>query len=568
MNRHKKPARRGRRRLPAWSRLLGAVVLVLGLGFAGALALAPNNVASPPPPQVREAAGLRSLGGNAGEAAPGADPSRSTLVLYDGGGDDWQAESDAVQTAHLASHGGRWEMRPAREYRSGDLKRFTAAIYVGTVEGAQIPRALLSDVADRARPVLWMGANIGQLFTAEPAATAAYGWRPRGVDWSTTMTVDYSGQRLRRETSGDVRLTVIDAPSGERAEILAMARPQNGPSFPWAVRSDTFTYIGEVPFAYVDVGNRYLAAADIIARLVRPTPPPSRRALLRLEDVGPNTDPQQLRDIADFLSSRRVPFSIATYGYYRDPLGRANDGRPTEHRLVDKPDLVAALKYAIDRGGTLVMHGYSHQYGDVSNPYSGTSADDFEFYLASVDEKDNVRLSGPVPEDSPAWAADRVASGRGEFRRAGLPEPEIFEFPHYAGSAASYEAVQDAFGVRYDQGTYFAGMCSQGRCDDPRPDASHLYQQAFPFVVRDVYGSVVVPENLGNVAPGEYNNHSARSAADIVNAARSMSVVRDGIASTFYHPFLGVERLNQVVTGIQELGYTFVSARDVLPDSS
>ena len=57
-------------------------------------------------------------------------------------------------------------------------------------------------------------------------------------------------------------------------------------------------------------------------------------------------------------------------------------------------------------------------------------------------------------------------------------------------------------------------------------------------------------------------------AADIVNAARSMSVVRDGIASTFYHPFLGVERLNQVVTGIQELGYTFVSARDVLPDSS
>ena len=82
-----------------------------------------------------------------------------------------------------------------------------------------------------------MGANIGQLFTAEPAATAAYGWRPRGVDWSTTMTVDYSGQRLRRETSGDVRLTVIDAPSAERAEILAMARPQNGPSFPWAVRS-------------------------------------------------------------------------------------------------------------------------------------------------------------------------------------------------------------------------------------------------------------------------------------------------------------------------------------------
>jgi uncharacterized protein YdaL len=382
------------------------------------------------------------------------------------------------------------------------------------------------------------------------------------------MTVDYSGQSLRRTTSGDVRLTVINAAPRGRAQILAMARPQTGAPFPWAVRSGTFTYIGEVPYAYVDVGNRYLAAADIIARHVRPTPTaPPRRALLRLEDVGPNTDPQQIRVVADFLSSRHVPFSVATYGYYRDPLGRANDGTPTEFRLVDKPDLVAALKYAIDRGGTLLMHGYSHQYRDVPNPYSGTSADDFEFFLAEVDPEDSVQLSGPVPEDSLAWASDRVASGRGEFRRAGLPEPEIFEFPHYAGSAASYQTVQDAFGVRYDQGTYFAGLCPQGRCDQPRPDPAHLYQQAFPFLVRDVYGSAVVPENLGNVAPVEYNNHPARSSADIVSAARSMLVVRDGIASTFYHPFLGVEKLDQVVTGIQELGYTFVPARDVLQTS-
>ena len=32
--------------------------------------------------------------------------------------------------------------------------------------------------------------------------------------------------------------------------------------------------------------------------------------------------------------------------------------------------------------------------------------------------------------------------------------------------------------------------------------------QFFPYLVRDVYGSLVIPENLGNPVPVGYNNHS------------------------------------------------------------
>jgi len=343
-----------------------------------------------------------------------------------------------------------------------------------------------------------MGDNVEQLFTAQPAATSSYGWRPSGPDTLDVPQVDYGGQRLLRRTGLSEVMNRVELTPGSRATTLGVAVHADGSSYPWAVSARNLTYIGEVPFSYVDTKDRYLAAADIIERTVAPDTPNRKRALIRIEDVGPNTDPGQIRAIADLLSARGVPFSLATYPYYRDPLGAAHNGTPASFRLVDAPALVDALQYARQRGATIIMHGYSHQYESARNPYDATSGSDFEFYAAHVDTENAVQLDGPVPADSRRWAADRLAIGRAEFIRVGLPDLGIFEFPHYTGSAASYAAVQDAFGVRYDQGTYFAGLCPAGACTTEEvPGPEGLFQQYFPYPVRDVYGSMVIPENIG-----------------------------------------------------------------------
>jgi uncharacterized protein YdaL len=87
--------------------------------------------------------------------------------------------------------------------------------------------------------------------------------------------------------------------------------------------------------------------------------------------------------------------------------------------------------------------------------------------------------------------------------------------------------------------------------------------QFFPYAVTDVYGSKVLPENLGNYEPQAYNQHPPRLPADMLATAKRNLVVRDGFASFFYHPYLGVEALAETVTGIQALGYTFVSPSEV-----
>jgi uncharacterized protein YdaL len=261
--------------------------------------------------------------------------------------------------------------------------------------------------------------------------------------------------------------------------------------------------------------------------------------------------------VAELLDKEDVPFSFGVYPVYQDPNGVAHNGRPTTIRLSQRPEVVEAIRHLIACGGTMVMHGVTHQYADKANPYSGQSGDDYEFYRAHVDARDYVQLDGPVPEDSAQWASDRIAQGLAEFKAAGLPAPQIFEFPHYAGSASDYQAVARHFGYRYEQATYFRGQLTGGRID-----WRHSSDQFFPYPVRDVDGTVVLPENLGNYIPVGYNHNPPRSADDIVATARSGLVVRDGFASFFYHPYLGAAQLRPIVTGIRALGPSFVSPRE------
>jgi uncharacterized protein YdaL len=150
-------------------------------------------------------------------------------------------------------------------------------------------------------------------------------------------------------------------------------------------------------------------------------------------------------------------------------------------------------------------------------------------------------------------------ASRTDWMLAGLKQPTIFEFPHYAASAVDYQVVNSLFGKRYDRGLYFPGVLTGAKFD-----YSRQFGQFFPYAVRDVYGSAVIPENIGNVEPDAFNNHPARLPSDLLGAAKRNLVVRDGVASFFYHPDLGTDYLKQVVTGVKAQGYTFVSANSML----
>jgi uncharacterized protein YdaL len=489
-----------------------------------------------------------------GKAAPGGGTAK-TLILYDTTNTyGWLGEVYATQTANLSSHFGSWAAEPVSAYQTGDLDAYTAVIYIGSTYDEPIPATFLADVTATTKSVTWIYDNIWELTNSAAGFAAKYGFTSGLFDYSDVSEVDYKGTALTRDTadkSGIMNLQITDP---AKVTTVATAVRPNGTTFPWAVRSGNLTYVGEIPYAYVTSDDRYLAFSDMLFDVLGSTAAQKHRGLVRVEDVGPDSDPTELRAVADNLSAQKVPFSVAVYPRYRDPKGVHNGGKAQDYTLLSKPKVVAALKYMVAKGGTLIMHGYTHQYSTVPNPYDGVSANDFEFYSAHIDAADNVVYDGPVPGDSASWAAGRMASGELVFAAAGLGTPKTFEFPHYAASAVDYAAANTLYAQRYDRGLYFPGVLTGGK-----PDYTRQFGQFFPYTVRDVYGTVVVPENVGNVEPEPFNNHPPRLPADILASSNRNLVVRDGVASFFYHPYLGTSYLQTLVTGIKAQGYTFVS---------
>jgi uncharacterized protein YdaL len=493
-----------------------------------------------------------------GVGVPGA-PGAKTLVLYDStGAYGWLGEAYGTLTANLASRFGSWTAHPVTSYTAGELSGYTAVVYMGSTYDEPLPVAFLDDVLAAKTPVVWAYDNIWQLTARQAGFQAERGFLWRQFDLASVAEVRYKDTSLTRDASNAAGImdSMITDPS--RASVLAEAIRADGTSFPWAVRSGNLTYVGEIPLSYMTHDDRYLAFCDLLFDALAPTTATRHRALVRIEDVGPNSDPAELRAVADYLYSQQIPFTVAVYPRYRDPEGVNSGGNPQDYTLRQRPKVVSALKYLTSRGGTLLMHGYTHQYSDVMNPYDGVSGNDFEFYAAHVDASDRVIYDGPVAGDSEAWANSRLTAGLLEFRRAGLDQPMMFEFPHYAASAIDYQVVDSRFAIRYDRGLYFPGALTGAA-----PDYTRMVGQFFPYQVRDVYGTPIVPENIGNVTAA-YNTHPARLPADLIASAQRNLVIRDGYASFFYHPFLGTGYLQQMVEGVRALGYTFVPALETL----
>ena len=268
--------------------------------------------------------------------------------------------------------------------------------------------------------------------------------------------------------------------------------------------------------------DRVPAYADLLFDLLAPGTPERHRALVRLEDIDPTSDPEQLRAAADYLHSEGIPFGFGVVPRYRDPTGSENDGdaRRPAARLAD---VVAAIRYMKRKGGVLVEHGYT-RVGRRPEPLQRRDRRRRGVLPREGRPAAPVRYDGPLPGDtSPAWADRRIAFANREFEAARPRAPAIFEFPHYAASADGYAAARRRFATRWERSFYFSGVLSGGRIDHRRHAS-----QFFPYVVRDVYGSKVLPENLGSVNPARWHTYRSRPPEDILRAARANLVVRDG----------------------------------------
>src|SRR5262249_50350464 len=287
---------------------------------------------------------------------------------------------------------------------------------------------------------------------------------------------------------------------------------------PYAVRSGSFWYFADSVFSFNSEGDRSIVFADLLHEILNQPHPRERRALVRIEDVSADSNPADLRRVADVLSRRGIPFQVALIPIYKDPARRL------ELYLSDRPEVVQALRYMIARGGSIVLHGVTHQL-------NGVSADDFEFWDA---------LNAKPTSDSSAEAiAHKLEAALDECFRVGL-YPIAWETPHYTASLAHYRSLARVFTHAYERRMVV--------------DQSGT-EQFFPYEAEDFIGQSIIPENLG------YVNGEDPDPEKIVEGAGRLLAVRDPIASFFFHPYLESSYLETATDGLRRQGYQFISAK-------
>lgn len=488
----------------------------------------------------------------------------STLVLYDTTGPwGWLGELYAIMTANLASHFGSWTTKPVVSYTSGMLKQYNATVYIGSTYDEPVPNAFLDDVFATTTPVIWVYDNIWQLTARYPAFSSVYGWNWSSFDFSTVAQVNYPLPPSARPTQQLTRYAANNAgimnyaSIGPGVAVLANCVRSDGSTFPWALRSagpngGSLTYVGEIPLAYTSEGDRYLAFCDLLFDALAPATATQHRALVRLEDIDPTYDPNTLISVARWLNSQGVPFGFQIIPLYLDPLNV--NGVGSNIALQSKRALVSAIKTLQSLGGVMICHGYTHQYDSTANPYSGATGDDTEFYRITMNADHTLNFVGPVAEDLLAWAQGRFSAARQLYQNAGFPMPQFITFPSYAASAADYQTANGFFTAACERRLYPTGLLS----GQPY-NYGQVAGQFMPYTVKDVYGMKVLADTLGGIEPQPYFSYPARLPADIIAAAQRTLVVRDGWASFFYHTYDNISYLQQTVTGLKNLGYTFVS---------
>ena len=448
------------------------------------------------------------------------------LIVYEGKDSQTNpAKGDALQLFQLLGHFDLQKtLVPDSQYKTGECNSFDFVFYTGFTNACQPPDRFLDDIYSYRGTIVWLNTGIIAL-NSRHNLLKKYGFIPERYDSTAGFDAVVATDRNFRFTKGDNYLTIMSIRDRAKVEVLANAVAPAHLVSPYAIHSGNLYVFGDSPFSYVSTTDRYIFFAEKLHDILGQEHKEFHPALIRIEDVDPTEDPNSIRKIADLLHGEGVPFLVAVVPLYVDP------GNNVRIALSDKPDMVDALRYAEQHGGTIVMHGVTHQY-------HGVTTNDYEFWDGAANK--------PITNDNAAYVQQKLEIGVQELMRNGI-YPVAWETPHYGASEIDYAAIGKVFSTVVEQRMLMNDL---------------NYSQFFPYEIKkDMFGEKIIPENLGYVPLGS-NQEEEQAVKDIIEGARINLYVRDGYATAFFHPFMPIHLLKEIVEGIKGLGYTFVSLRD------
>ncbi|MCX8010209.1 MAG: DUF2334 domain-containing protein, partial [Ignavibacteria bacterium] len=269
---------------------------------------------------------------------------KKVLILAEGETDLKNfAIAEARQLANLLGHFNvDYKIKGVNQYFSNELSNYDYTFYIGFNIRNQVPDVFLNNIFSTRKEVIWL--NTGMLeFSSKYDLKNQFGFEITSID--STSGFDKVISEKKQFTKGDEHTAIIKIFNKNLVKVIATAiSSKSRTETPYIIKSKNLLYVTDSPFAYANETDRYLLFADMLHEILNEPHEESHYALLRIEDISPMDDPIKLREIADCLASKEIPFLVGVSPFYVNP----NEGLRVS--LSEKPEMVDALKYMVRNG--------------------------------------------------------------------------------------------------------------------------------------------------------------------------------------------------------------------------
>ncbi|KEO81316.1 polysaccharide deacetylase family protein [Tumebacillus flagellatus] len=422
------------------------------------------------------------------------------------------------------------EQNPQDADLVNEVARARYIVLLADRDGSQkLPQLWRGTVRDSAASLYFMGENPGDVFGDEGGGSAKSMGRD-SIITSTTNVSNVSGNAVASAT------TLLIHGKSYPLDVSLDIPNYHLPAPTEHVYSEVSNGTVQSPFissTHVGVRKRLIflcarytafyelsfAIADSLFDFFGAEVEPKHEAYVRIEDIHPERDPEEIRKIVEFLHGEGVPFLLAVI-----PIYQSGGERVT---LTDRPELVKALQEAQASGGTIVQHGTTHQY------YASETGEGYEFW-------DSIR-KGPIPDED-RYVTDKLELGL-QTLLANKLYPVAFEPPHYAMTRHGYEITA----------RYYSTVVGNLQITDtsfvttePPYSILHSYQGGLTFY----------PENGGYVSGDE-----PTVIPEMLANLRKVEIVRRSQSGVFFHSYLPLDDLKRLVKGMKEQHLAFFNLR-------
>lgn len=259
-------------------------------------------------------------------------------------------------------------------------------------------------------------------------------------------------------------------------------------------------------------------------------------ALIRIEDVsagsgiGPNQDFEKFRIMGDYLKLNNIKYNITWISRYKNPKKNI-DNDLLKNKTMSNVEFIYTLDYLINRGASIGLHGYTHQYGDT------VSASGSELTRSLNTTEKEIR--------------NVVESAIKTAETLNIPY-DFFESPHYHATRYQQKIVSEYFNIMYEPITGYWNA-------NPILLNDTLYVPAFVGYVKDTNGQEIADKIR------KKNDFALTSV--FVHPFKEFSFIKLGDIDKNGHMTYTYEDnspIKNIISALNESGYTTIQAKQLI----